>query len=96
MSYSQETHVKHKDRDKLKINGWNKIHYVSIMCKNKGVTVLISNKINFKKKSINRSKRKQHHRLNGHEFEQTVGVGDGQGGLVCCSPWGHKKSDMTE
>ena len=37
-----------------------------------------------------------HHRLNGHEFEQTPGVGDGQGGLACCSPWGCKKSDMTE
>ena len=31
------------------------------------------------------------HRLNGHEFEQTPEVGDGQGGLVCCSPWGHKE-----
>ena len=37
-----------------------------------------------------------HYRLNGHEFEQALGVGDGQGGLACCSPWGHKKSDMTE
>ena len=37
-----------------------------------------------------------HHRLNGHEFEETPGVGERQGGLVCCSPWGHKKSDMTE
>ena len=37
-----------------------------------------------------------HHRLDGHEFEQALGVGDGQGGLVCCSPWGHKDSDMTE
>ena len=37
-----------------------------------------------------------HHWLNGHEFEQTLGVGDGQGGLVCCSPWGHKEFDMTE
>ena len=36
------------------------------------------------------------HRLDGHEFEQTLGVGDGQGGLVCCSPWGHKESDTTE
>ena len=32
----------------------------------------------------------------GHEFEQALGVGDGQGGLVCCSPWGRKESDMTE
>ena len=37
-----------------------------------------------------------HHRLNGHEFKSTPGVGDGQGGLVCCSPWGHKEVDMTE
>ena len=37
-----------------------------------------------------------HHQLNGHEFEWTLGVGDGQGGLVCCSPWGRKESDMTE
>ena len=37
-----------------------------------------------------------HHWLNGHEFEQTPGVGDGQGGLVCCSPWGRKESDPTE
>ena len=36
-----------------------------------------------------------HHQLNGHEFESTLGVGDGQGGLACCSPWGHKESDMT-
>ena len=37
-----------------------------------------------------------HHRLNGHEFEQALGVGEGQGSLVCCSPWGCKKSDKTE
>ena len=37
-----------------------------------------------------------HHRLNGHEFEWTPGVGDGQGGLACCSPWGCKESDTTE
>ena len=36
-----------------------------------------------------------HHWLNGHEFEQTPGD-EGQGSLVCCSPWGHKESDMTE
>ena len=36
-----------------------------------------------------------HHRLNGHEFEQALGDGKGQGGLACCSPWGHKESDMT-
>ena len=37
-----------------------------------------------------------HHQLNGHEFEQALGVGAGQGGLACCSPWGCKESDMTE
>ena len=37
-----------------------------------------------------------HHQLNGHEFEQGPGIGNGQGGLGCCSPWGHKDSDMTE
>ena len=37
-----------------------------------------------------------HHQLNGHEFEQAPGVGDGQGGLLCCSPWGHKELDMNE
>ena len=34
--------------------------------------------------------------LNGHEFEQAPGVGDGQGNLVCCSPWGRKESNTTE
>ena len=37
-----------------------------------------------------------HHRLNRHEFEQALGVGDGQGSLACCSSWGHKELDMTE
>ena len=37
-----------------------------------------------------------HHRLNGHEFEQAPGVGDGQEGLACCSPQGHKELDTTE
>ena len=36
------------------------------------------------------------HHLDGHGFEQAPGVGDGQGSLACCSPWGHKESDMTE
>ena len=36
------------------------------------------------------------HRLDGHGFEQAPGDGDGQGGLACCTPWGHKESDMTE
>ena len=37
-----------------------------------------------------------HHRLDGHEFEQALRVGDGQGSLVCYSPWARKKSDLTE
>ena len=36
-----------------------------------------------------------HHRLNGHEFEQTLGDSEGQGSMVCCSPWSNKESDMT-
>ena len=37
-----------------------------------------------------------HHHLNGHEFEQALGDGEGQGNLACCHPWCHKESDMTE
>ena len=37
-----------------------------------------------------------HHRLNGHEFEQALGDGEGQESLVSCSPWGRKESDTTE
>ena len=37
-----------------------------------------------------------HHQLNGHESEQALGVGEGQGSQACYSPWGHKESDMTE
>ena len=37
-----------------------------------------------------------HHQLNGHEFEQPLGDGEGQGSLVSCSPWGRKESDTTE
>ena len=36
-----------------------------------------------------------HHRLNGHEFKQTLGDSEGQGSLACCSPWGGKESDMN-
>ena len=36
-----------------------------------------------------------HHRLNGHETEQTPGDSEGQGRLACCSPWGHRQLDMT-
>ena len=37
-----------------------------------------------------------HHRLNGREFELAPGVGDGQGNLACCNPWGRKESDMSK
>ena len=37
-----------------------------------------------------------HHQLSGHEFEQALGDGDGQGSLACCSPWGPQESDRTE
>ena len=37
-----------------------------------------------------------HHLLNGHEYEQASGVGEGQGSLACCSPWDHKESDKSE
>ena len=37
-----------------------------------------------------------HHQLDGHEFEEALGVGDGWGSLVCCNPWGRKELDTTE
>ena len=37
-----------------------------------------------------------HHQLDGHELEQTLGIGDGQGSLTCCSPWAHQELDTTE
>ena len=37
-----------------------------------------------------------HHQLDGREFEQALGNGDGQGSLACCSPWGHKEPNTTE
>ena len=36
------------------------------------------------------------HQLEGHEFEQALGDGEGQGSVACCSPWSHKESDMIE
>ena len=38
---------------------------------------------------------RQHHQLSGHAFEQTLGDSEGQGSLVCCSPWGRRESDRT-
>ena len=37
-----------------------------------------------------------HHQLNGHDFEQVLGICEGQGTLACCNPWGHKELDTTE
>ena len=37
-----------------------------------------------------------HHQLDGHEFQQAPGVGDSQGSLGCCSPWGHRELETTE
>ena len=37
-----------------------------------------------------------HHKLNGHEFEQISGDGEGQGSLACCSPWGCRELNLTE
>ena len=37
-----------------------------------------------------------HHQLDGHEFEQALGFGEGQRSMACCSPWGHKELDLTE
>ena len=55
--------------------------------------ILILGKIEGRRR---RGRGRMRHRLSGHEFELTLGVGDGQGNLECCSPWGHKDSDTTE
>ena len=39
---------------------------------------------------------RQHHQLNGYEFEQTLGDSESEGSLVCCNPWDHKESDTTQ
>ena len=49
-----------------------------------------------KKAGGDRDDREWHRQLNGHEFEQALGDSEGQGSLVCCSPWGCKESDMTK
>ena len=48
-----------------------------------------------KKRAMEDEMAKWHHQFNGHEFGQTLGDGEGQGGLECCSPWGRKELDMT-
>ena len=50
----------------------------------------------WKKRTTEDEMARWHHWLNGHEFEKAPGVGDGQGSLECCSPWGHKDLGMTE
>ena len=56
--------------------------------------ILMLGKIEGSKKREKQRMRWQDHQLDGHEFEQALGVGDGQGGLGCCSPWGRKESDI--
>ena len=58
-------------------------------------TVLPGNTEGKRRRERRRMRVGWHHWLNGHEFEQTLGVGDGQGSLVCCSLWGRKEPDMT-
>ena len=53
-------------------------------------------KVEAKKRTTESKMAGWHHRLNGHEFEQALGVGDGQGGLECFSPWGREELDMIE
>ena len=51
---------------------------------------------NQKKKAVAENETvREHHQLSGHESEQTLGDGEGQGSLACCSPWGRKELDMT-
>ena len=49
-----------------------------------------------RKRGLEDEMARKHHRLNGHGFEEALGDGEGQGNLVCCSPWGRKESDTTE
>ena len=49
-----------------------------------------------KKRVVDDEMVRQHHRISGHEFQQTPGDGEGQGSLACCSPWCHKEMDTTE
>ena len=63
---------------------------------------LVGNDLMLRKMEVRRRREQQrmrmvgwHCQFNGHEFEQTLGDSKGEGSLVCCSPWGHKKSDTT-
>ena len=66
---------------------------VSFQCMTKSTTIKKKKK---KKRTTEDEMAGWHNQLNGHVFESTQGVGDGQGGLACCSPWGGKESDTTE
>ena len=57
---------------------------------------LMLGKIEGRRRRSRRRLNRQHHQLNGREFEQTPGNSEGQGNLVCCSPWDRKKLDMTQ
>ena len=57
---------------------------------------LMLGKIEVRRRRRHQRMRLLDHQLCGHEFEQAPGVDDGQGSLVCCSPWGRKESDTTE
>ena len=59
-------------------------------------TLMLGNIEGRRRRGWQRTMFEWHHQLNGHEFEQALGDGEGQGGLVCCSPWGLRESDMTE
>ena len=57
---------------------------------------LMLGKIEGKRRRGRQRMRWLHHQFDAHEFEQDPGVGDGQGSLACCSPWGRKELDTTE
>ena len=59
-------------------------------------TLMLGNIEGERRRGWQRNMVRWHHWLNGHEFEQTPEIGDGQEGLACCSPWDHKESDPTE
>ena len=59
-------------------------------------TLMLGKIEGWRRRGLQRIRWLDDHQLDGHEFEPTSGVGDGQGNLVYCSPWGHKESDTTK